>query len=192
MLKGSRCESAKCPMEKQERSLPPGMSRAFRRGRGTEYGKRLREKQKVKRYYGLFERQFRKYFERAQHTKGNTGEALLVLIERRLDNVVCKLGFAPSRKAARVAIVHGHFTMNGELIDKPGYLVRVGDRVGVRKQERSQTLIRSRIEADPNRPIQPWLQLNPQELRAEVVSMPSRDDVQFPVEEQLVIESCSR
>jgi small subunit ribosomal protein S4 len=192
MLKGTRCESAKCPMEKQSRNMPPGGSRSFRRTKGTEFGKRLREKQKVKRYYGLFEAQFRNYFARAQRSKANTGEALLVLLERRLDNVVTKLGFAPSRKAGRVAIVHNHFTVNGVRVNRPSYLVEVNDVIGVRKREASQKLVKATSEAE-NRPnVQAWLQVNPQSLEGRVVALPSRDDVQIPVEEQLVVEFCSR
>lgn len=192
MLKGSRCESAKCPMEKPSRNAPPGAGRAFRRGTASEYGKRLRETQKVKRYYGLWDKQFRRYFDRAQHSAENTGTALLGLLERRLDNVVCKLGFAPSRKAARIAIGHKHFTVNGQPLNKPGYLIKVGDRICVHKRERSQKLIRSFVDADASRAIQPWLKLDVAKLEAIVEALPSRDDVQIPVEEQLVIEFCSR
>ena len=192
MLKGSRCESAKCPMERQERSLPPGMAKAFRRAKGTEYGKRLREKQKVKRYYGLFEKQFRKYFAMAQHSKANTGEALMALLERRLDNVICKLGFAPSRKSARVAIVHNHFTVNGIRVNRPSYLVKAGDVIGVRNREGSRKMVKSLVEQENAIQPQPWLSLDVQRLEGKVSNLPSREDVQIPVEEQLVVEFCSR
>jgi small subunit ribosomal protein S4 len=192
MLKGTRCESAKCPMEKQNRNLPPGQSKSVRRGQASEYGKRLRETQKVKRYYGLFDRQFRRYFERAQHSAENTGQALLTLLERRLDNVVCKLGFAPSRKAAREMITHKHFTVNGKYVTKPGYLVSVLDKISVREKESSKKMVRGWFEADPNRPVQAWLKVDAPNLIAGVVSLPTRDDVQIPVEEQLIVEYCSR
>lgn len=192
MLKGTRCETAKCPMEKQNRSLPPGQSRAFRRGQASEYGKRLRETQKVKRYYGLFDRQFRRYFEHAQHSAANTGQALLCLLERRLDNVVCKLGMAPSRKAARELIGHRHFTVNGKCVSKPGYLVSVLDKVSVRSKECSRKMVRTWVDADPNRPVQPWMNFDAANLTASVVALPTRDDVQIPVEEQLIVEFCSR
>ena len=192
MLKGTRCETAKCPMERQDRSLPPGQSKSVRRGQASEYGKRLRETQKVKRYYGLFDRQFRRYFERAQHSPENTGQALLMLLERRLDNVICKLGFAPSRKAARELITHKHFTVNGKYVTKPGYLVSVLDKISVREKESSRKMVRTWLEADPNRPVQPWLKLDVPNLIAGVVSLPTRDDVQIPVEEQLIVEFCSR
>jgi small subunit ribosomal protein S4 len=192
MLKGTRCETAKCPMERQGRNLPPGTAKAFRRGQASEYGKRLREMQKVKRYYGLFDTQFRRYFERAQHSTENTGVALLKLLERRLDNVVVKLGFALSRKSARVAIGHNHFMVNGERVNKPGFLVKPGDRISVRKKDGSQKMVKSHIDLDPNRPVQPWLRMDSNILQGEVVAMPSRDDVQIPVEEQLIVEFCSR
>ncbi|MEE8171206.1 MAG: 30S ribosomal protein S4 [Phycisphaerae bacterium] len=190
MLKGMRCESAKCPMEKQGRSSPPGMHTMPRR-RTSAYGVRLREKQKVKRFYGIFEKQFRLYFDRAQHATGNTGEVLLSLLERRLDNVVYKAGFAPSRKAARISIVHGHFALNGRRVDKPSIQVRIGDRIGVKNRERSEKLIRSNLE-ERTAPVQPWLNVEPKKLEVAVVALPSRDDVQIPVEGSLIVEFCSR
>jgi len=192
MLKGTRCETAKCPMEKPTRNVPPGQARAFRRGQHSEYGKRLRETQKVKRYYGLFDRQFRGYFRRAQKSAENTGQALLILLERRLDNVVVKLGMAPSRKAARAAIVHNHFTVNGGRVNKPGFLVSPGDKIGVHAREGSRKMVKALLDADPNRSVQPWLKLDAAALSGEVVALPSREDVQIPVEEQLVVEFCSR
>jgi small subunit ribosomal protein S4 len=179
-------------MEKPSRNAPPGGARSFRRRQSSEYGKRLRETQKVKRYYGLFDRQFRRYFEKARRSRENTGEALLCILERRLDNVVCKLGFAPSRKAARVAIGHCHFTVNGARVNKPGYLIKGGERIGVRNREASKKMVRAQVEADPNRPIQPWLKLDAASIEGSVVALPARDDVQIPVEEQLVVEFCSR
>jgi len=192
MLKGSRCSSAKCPMEKPSRNAPPGAQRAFRRGQGSEYGKRLRETQKLKRYYGLFDKQFRRYFREAQRSKENTGDALLNLLQRRLDNVVCKLGFAPSRRAARVAVGHGHFTVNGARVTKPGYLVEVGDIIGVRKREASQKMVRSFLESNSGRDPQKWLKVDEQALEGTVLSLPALDDVGIPVETQLVIEFASR
>lgn len=190
MLKGVRCETAKCAMERQWRAHPPGMH-SWRRRKQTEYGVRLREKQKVKRYYGVFERQFMIYFRKAERTKGNTGEELLSLLERRLDNVVWKLGFAPSHRAARLAIGHGHVYVNGRRLNRPGYIVSKGDRVSVKPSERSQKFIRQ-VVGDGGPSVQPWLQLDAQQLEGVVVGLPSRDDVQIPVEEQLIIEMCSR
>lgn len=192
MLKGSRCTGAKCPMEKPSRNAPPGAQRAFRRGQGSEYGKRLRETQKVKRYYGLFDKQFRRYFRDAQRSKENTGDALLNLLERRLDNVVCKLGFSPSRRAARVAIAHDHFTVNGGRVNKPGYLVKVGDTIGVRKREASQKMVRAFLDNSPSRVQQAWLKVDEQTLEGSVLGLPSLEDVLIPVEAQLVIEFASR
>ena len=190
MLKGARCETAKCAMERKWASAPPGMH-AWRRRKAGDYGVRLREKQKVKRYYGVFERQFMIYFTMAERSKGNTGETLLSLLERRLDNVVWKLGFAPSHKAARVGITHGHIYVNGRRLNRPSYLVQQGDRIAVKPAERSQKFIHQSLgEGAP--PVQPWLQLDAQRLEATVAALPTREDVQIPVEEQLIIEMCSR
>jgi len=129
-------------MEKQWRSSPPGMH-AWRRRKGTDYGVRLREKQKVKRYYGVYEKQFLEYFRQAERSKTNTGDALLSLLERRLDNVVWKLGFGPSHRAARQAIVHGHIYVNGRRLNRPGYQVKQGDRISVKPSERSKKFVRA-------------------------------------------------
>ena len=191
MLKGVRCETAKCPMEKQWRSSPPGMH-AWRRGKGSGYALRLREKQKVKRFYGVLERQFILLFRHAERVKGNTGTAMLQLLERRLDNVVCKSGFAPSRKAARVMIGQGHICVNGRRVDRPGFEVSVGDRVSIKPADKSRALAKRHLESFGDRPPQPWLQRDVEKLEAVVATLPSRDDVQIPVEEQLIVEMCSR
>jgi len=191
MLKGARCETAKCPMERQWRSNPPGMH-SWRRGRGSEYRLRLREKQKVKRYYGVFEKQFLRYFAEAERQKGNTGAALLSLLERRLDNVFCKLGLAPSRAAARQAITHGHVHVNGRRVGISSYLVRVGDKIAVKDSDRTRKLVRAWLEEMGEPHVQNWLRLDLAKLEAEVVAMPTRDDVMIPVEEQLIIELCGQ
>lgn len=191
MLKGIRCETAKCPIEKKERNLGPGMH-GWRRGRTSEYAARLREKQKVKRYYGLFDRQFDRIFRQAKRTKGNTGLALLQLLERRLDNVVYKLNFAPSRKAARQLITHGHIRVNGRKVDVSDYTTRVGDKITTKGSEKSVKKIKQQLENNPNFTTQSWLQLDREIPSAMVVAMPSREDVQIPVEEHLVVEFCSR
>jgi len=191
MLKGIRCETAKCPMERQWRSNPPGMH-SWRRSRGSEYGLRLREKQKVKRYYGVYEKQFMKYFNAAERSKTNTGAALLSLLERRLDNVAHKLGFAPSRASARQAIGHGHLYVNGRRLDRAGYLVRVGDKITVKANDRSQKLVRASLEELGEPVLQNWLSLDMSKLEAAVLAMPSRDDVTIPVEEHLIVEFCSQ
>ena len=191
MLKGARCESAKCPMERQWRNFPPGQH-GWRRGRGSEYRLRLREKQKVKRYYGTYEKQFRKYFRQAERVKGNTGAALLSLLERRLDNVVFKLGFAASRAGARQTVGHGHIHVNGRRVSIASYLVRVGDAITVKDSDRSKKLVRASLEelGDPH--VQNWLQLDAAKLKAEIIAVPTREDVMIPVEEQLIVELCSQ
>jgi small subunit ribosomal protein S4 len=191
MLKGIRCETAKCPVEKKQRNLAPGMH-GWRRGRASDYGVRLREKQKVKRYYGLFERQFMQYFREAVRLKGNTGETLLQLLERRLDNVVYKLNFAPSRKAARQLISHGHIYVNGRKVNIADYTIKIGDRITVKGSNKSLKKIREQLDANPNFAAQNWLQLSREKPEATVVALPTRADVQIPVEEQLVVEYCSR
>ena len=191
MLKGIRCETAKCPIEKKQRNLAPGMH-GWRRGRASEYGVRLREKQKIKRYYGLWERQFMRYFHEAQRGKGNTGEKLLQLLERRLDNVVYKLNFAPSRKAARQIISHGHIYLNGRKVNISDYTTNIGDKITVKNSDKSRKAIKNQLESNPNFATQGWLQLSREKSEATVVALPSRDDVQIPVEEQLVVEFCSR
>jgi len=190
-LKGIRCETSKCPIEKRQKNIAPGMH-GWRRGRGTDYGVRMREKQKVKRYYGLFERQFMRYFHKAERTKGNTGEVLLGLLERRLDNVVYKLNFAASRKAARQFITQGHIYVNSRKVNRPDFTINIGDKITVKPSEKSKKRAKTQLETNPNFTAQSWLQLDPNTQSATVVALPSRQDVQFPVEEQLVVEFCSR
>jgi small subunit ribosomal protein S4 len=191
MLKGIRCETAKCPVEKKQRNLAPGMH-GWRRGRASEYAVRLREKQKVKRYYGLLDRQFMRYFHKAERMKGNTGETLLQLLERRLDNVVYKLNFVPSRKAARQLIAHGHICLNGRKVNISDYTTKIGDKVTVKGSEKSVKKVKQQLESNPSFATQSWLQLDREKPEATIVAFPSRDDVQIPVEEQLVVEFCSR
>ena len=191
MLKGVRCETAKCPVEKKQRSLAPGMH-GWRRGRASDYAVRLREKQKVKRYYGLFERQFMRYFHKAERMKGNTGEILLQLLERRLDNVVYKLNFAPSLKAARQLISHGHIYVNGRKVNVGDYTTKLGDKMTVKGSDKSVKKIKQQLEVNPNFTTQSWLQLDRERQEATIVAMPTRDDIQIPVQEQLVVELCSR
>ena len=191
MLKGIRCETAKCPIEKKQRNLTPGMH-SWRRGRLSEYGVRLREKQKVKRYYGLLDRQFMRYFRHAERQKANTGEVLLQLLERRLDIVVYKLNFAPSRKATRQLISHGHIYVNGRKVDISDYTTKVGDKITVKGSEKSVKRVKEQLDSNANFTTQNWLQLDRSKPEATIVAMPSRDDVQIPIEEQLVVEFCSR
>jgi len=190
-LKGTKCETAKCQIERRQRSLAPGMH-GWRKARLGEYGVRLREKQKIKRYYGVFERQFMRFFHRAERIPGNTGQNFLQLLERRLDNVVYKLNFAPSRKAARQLITHGHIHLNGRRVDMPDITVEVGDRIAVKGSERSRKRIRQQLEANPSYTVQSWLQINADRSEATVAALPSREDVQLIVEEHLVVEACTR
>jgi small subunit ribosomal protein S4 len=191
MLKGIRCETAKCPIEKKQRNLAPGMH-GWRRGRISEYGVRLREKQKIKRYNGLLERQFMRCFHEAERIKGNTGETLLQLLERRLDNVVYKLNFAPSRKAARQLIAHGHIYVNGHKVNTSDYTTRIGEKITVKGSEKSRKKVKEQLDTNPNFAAQSWLQLAREKSEATIVALPTRDDVQVPVEELLVVEFCSR
>ena len=191
MFKGARCETAKCPMERQNRQFPPGQHN-WRRGRGSEYGIRLREKQKVKRYYGIFEAQFIKYFQEAERGKGNTGAMLLILMERRLDNVIYKLGWAPSRPSARATVAHGHICVNGRPVDRSSYLVRVGDKITVRDAERSKKFIKIRLDELGEPHVQNWMRMDVGKLTADIVALPTRDDVMIPVEEQMIVELLSQ
>ncbi len=191
MLKGSRCETAKCSVEKRERSMAPGMH-GWRRGRRSDYGVRLREKQKVKRYYGLMEKQFMIYFRQAERRTGNTGEILLELLERRLDNVIYKLNFAPSRKAARQLVTHGHIYLNGRRVDIPDITMKIGDTITLKNSDKSRKIVKEQIESNPNFAVQGWLQLDAAKPTATIVGLPTRDDVQLAVEEQLVVEFCSK
>lgn len=194
MLKPIRDETGKNPLEREYKNYPPGMH-AYRRGKSSDYAVRLREKQKVKRHYGVLERQFRRYFELANRAPGNTGEALLQILERRLDNVVYKARFAAGRRGARQAVVHGHILVNGRKVDRPGYLVEIGDKIVVHPRERTQKYVRAQmalLEGVTNPPPQAWLQVDPAKLEATVVTLPARDDVLIPVEELLIVEFCSR
>ena len=191
MLKGAKCETAKCAIERREKSMAPGQH-GWRRGKSSEYAVRLREKQKVKRYYGMLNSQFMRYVAEAASKPGNTGELLLVLLERRLDNVVYKLNWAPSRKAARQVIAHGHVHVNGRKVDIADFRVDIGDKLTLKKAEKSTKRVKEQLATNPNFQAQSWLQLNADKPEATIVAMPTRDDIQIPVEEQLVIEFCSK
>ena len=191
MLKATRCETAKCAMEKQTRNKPPGVH-SWRKGRASEYGIRLREKQKVKRYYGILERQFRSCFKQAERKPGNTGEALLCLLERRLDNVIYKMRFALSRSQARQIIAQGHVKVNNHKVDIASYIVRAGDKITLKAGEKTLKMVKASLELDPNAPLQVWLHVDPAVPEGTVVSLPNRDHVQIPVEEQLIVEFCSK
>jgi len=188
-LKGSRCDTSKCGIERRE--SPPGQQQ-FRRGKMTDYGLHLREKQKVKHYYGVLERQFRNYFHRAEHTKGNTGDVLMSLLERRLDNVIHRLGFGQSRNQARQIVNHGHVTVNGRRVDVASYLVNVGDIIRVKNRAKSLDLVRGAM-AESSRDVPDFLTVSETELPEGVVGrLPLAEDVSVPVQTQLIVELCSR
>jgi small subunit ribosomal protein S4 len=193
-LKGSRCESPKCAIER--RDTPPGMH--TRRGKSSEYGVRLREKQKLKRFYGLLERQFQRYFAIASRSKENTGEALLSVLERRLDNVVHRIGFAPSRAAARQLVSHGHLLVNGKFCNIPSIILKAGDTIKVKNVEGSVKLIKLNQQSHPQ-PVPDFLELTGSEPpEGRLTRLPSRSDVDprltkdAELKEQLIIEFCSR
>jgi small subunit ribosomal protein S4 len=191
-LKGARCDSPKCAIDR--RNTPPGMH-GYRRGKPSEYGLRLREKQKLKRFYGVFEKQFRRLFELASRSPENTGEVLLSLMERRLDNVVHRLGFINSRAGARQFITHGHIQVNGRTVTIPSYLVKVGDVITVKDRPRSRQLVRQHLQDNPP-PVPDFLErvsTDPPEGR--VLRLPTREDVDpriAEINEQLIIEFAAR
>ncbi|MEM9353192.1 MAG: 30S ribosomal protein S4 [Planctomycetota bacterium] len=188
-LKGTRCDTTKCGFERREQ--PPGQQN-YRRGKQTDYGIHLREKQKVKHYYGVLERQFRRYYHKAEASKGNTGEVLMSLLERRLDNVVHRLGFGLSRAAARQLINHGHVTVNGKRVDVSSYQVKVGDLVRVKNRAKSLDLVRGSI-AEAGRDVPDFLSRTEGDIPEGIVGrLPLAEDVSIPVQTQLIIELCSR
>jgi len=188
-LKGERCQSPKCAFEK--RDFPPG-ARHWRRGKVSDYGLQLREKQKMKRYYCLHEKPFRRLFDEANRMSGNTGVNLMVLLERQLDNVAYRLGFAASMAEARQVIVHGHVHVNGAKVDRPMYLVKQGDVITVKNNERSRNMVTARVGRTAKLVLPSWLALDAAKLEGTVVSLPTRDEVPLEVHEQLVVEFCSR
>lgn len=194
-LKGERCLGPKCPIVQRQpaRNFPPGMHGQKRSRRPSEHGLQWREKQKVRRFYGLMERQFRKTFEEAARQGGVTGENLLRLLELRMDNAIYRLGFADSRKQARQLVRHGHFVVNGRKTDIPSYRLRPGDEIGVRLQSRENEYFKTAAELLKTRRAPDWLILNPAELSGRVVSEPSRDQIDIPpINEALIVEFYSR
>ena len=173
------------------RDYAPGVH-AQRRSKVTDYGLRLREKQKLKRIYGLLERQFRLYFKEAERLKGNTGENLLSLLERRLDNVVLASGFALSRNHARQMINHGHFAVNGRRVDVASFRVRPGDKVTVRENEKTKKMVSEAVEVNKAQVVPDWLSVKADGPQSEVVALPRREHVPHPIQEQLIIEFCSK
>jgi small subunit ribosomal protein S4 len=188
-LKGSRCDTPKCAVER--RGTPPGQQPA-RRGKMTDYGTHLREKQKVKHYYGVLERQFRHYFGQAERSRGNTGETLMSLLERRLDNVVHRLGFGQSRAQARQLVAHGHITVNGRRVDIPSFLLKPGDVIRVKNRKKSLQAVQANL-SEINREVPDFLsRLDGPMPEGRVNRLPESLDVSIPVETQLIIELCSK
>lgn len=188
-LKGQRCFTDKCALSR--RDYPPGVH-AQRRSKVTDYGLHLREKQKLKRIYGVLERQFRLYFKEAERLKGNTGENLLSLLERRLDNVVLASGFSLSRNHARQMILHGHMMVNERRVNIPSYRVRPGDKVTVRENEKTKKMVSEAIEVNKSQAIPDWLSVAGDAMASDIVGLPNRDHVPHPIQEQLVVELCSK
>lgn len=189
-LKGDRCFKEKCAIER--RGYPPGQHGQRRGRRSMGYGPQLREKQKVKRIYGLLEKQFRNYFKDAERSRGVTGDNLLIGLERRLDNVVYSLGFASSRAQARQLVRHGHIQVDGKKTTIPSYQVKVGQQIGVKEGSRKNEFIRASVETARGRGIPSWLELDPDNFVGKAVSLPTREDIKLPVEEQLIVELYSR
>jgi small subunit ribosomal protein S4 len=188
-LKGDRCFKDKCAIER--RNYAPGQH-GRRRSKVLGYGIQLREKQKVKRIYGLLERQFRLYFQRAAQQTGITGTSLLRQLELRLDNVVYSLGFAASRAQARQLVRHGHVEVNGRKINIPSYQARKGDVIQIREKSRKNDQIRQAVETASGRGIPAWLELNPEQFRGTVLDIPKREDIRLPIQEQLIVELYSK
>ena len=188
-LKGTRCDSPKCAFERREG--PPGQQTG-RRGKPTDYAIHLREKQKVKHYYGVLERQFRRYFSKADRSKGNTGDNLMSLLERRLDNVVHRLGFGQSRADARQLINHGHVTVNGRRTDVASYVVAAGDVIRIKNRAKSLDRARGAL-AESSRDVPDFLSVSGGDIPEGIVSrLPTAEDVSLPVQTQLIVELCSR
>ncbi len=188
-LKGDRCFSEKCAIEK--RAYPPGMH-GQGRTRFSDYGVQLREKQKVKRMYGLLEHQFRSTFDRASRMKGRAGENLLMLLERRLDNVVFRMGFATSRNEARQLVRHGHFAVDGRKASTPSIQVRAGQVVSVREKSKKVERITAALDALEGRAVPQWLEIDKENFAGTVTQLPVREDVTLPIDEQLIVELYSR
>ena len=189
-LKGARCFTEKCAFER--RGYAPGEHGRDRRSKETNYGTQLRMKQKTRRIYGILEAQFRNYFEKAEQKKGVTGENLLLLLERRLDNLVYRLGFAPSRSSARQLVRHRHFTINDRIVDIPSFQVRVGDEIRVRPGSKDSVAIQASLEANKGRETMSWLSLDTEKLSGRLLEYPTRGNIPTKVSEQLIVELYSK
>ncbi|HEX9190777.1 MAG TPA: 30S ribosomal protein S4 [Candidatus Deferrimicrobiaceae bacterium] len=188
-LKGDRCFTDKCAIKR--RGYPPGQH-GQRRPKHSDYGVQLREKQKAKRIYGILEKQFRTYFEKADRMKGKTGDNLLILLERRLDSVVYKLGFTQTRRESRQVVRHGHFLVNGRKVNIPSFLVKAGDVVELREKSRKIPSVNEALDAVVRKGIPAWLELDRGNFRGAVKAIPGRADIQEPIQEQLIVELYSK
>ena len=188
-LKGERCTNGKCAFD--HRSVAPGQHGAARKKVG-EYGRQLREKQKTRRYYGVLEGQFRHYYELAEKMEGITGANLLTLLERRLDNVVYRMGMAASRKEARQLVLHAHFTLNGKKVTIPSILVKAGDVIAVKETSKESVKIKALAEACATQTSPKWIEKDAANLTAKVVALPAREDIDFEFNEQLIVELYSK
>lgn len=189
-LKGQRCLTDKCEIEK--RNFAPGQHGKSRRPKVVGYGLQLREKQKLRRLYGILEDQFRSYFEKAARMKGVTGENLLLMLEQRLDNAVYRLGLASSRAAARQLVRHGHIQVSGRKVNIPSFHVVPGQEIAIKEASRNLAAVQRSLDLSGGRSVPPWLQLDRASLKAKVISLPKREDVNFPIQEQMVVELYSK
>ncbi|ADY54784.1 SSU ribosomal protein S4P [Syntrophobotulus glycolicus DSM 8271] len=189
-LKGDRCYTNKCSIDR--RPYAPGVHGQSRGRKPSDFGIQLREKQKARRIYGIMEKQFRRYFEMASRQKGMTGENLLRLLERRLDNVVYRIGFASSRAEARQFVTHGHITVNGKRVDIASYLIKVGEVIAVNEKSRSSSRIKELIDTMADRSVPGWLSADSNSASGTVLALPSREDIQIPIEEHFIVEKYSR
>ena len=189
-LKGTKCLSDRCPLEK--RNFPPGMHGKDRKAKIVGYGLQLHEKQKAKRIYFTLEGQFREYYEKANRAAGVTGDLLIQQLERRLDNVAFRLGFAISRRQARQVVRHGHVTVNGRKVNIPSYQVNVGDEVAIRDSAKKLIIIEQATQYAASNPLPAWLEMNFETLTGRILSLPQRKDVSLPVNEQLIVELYSK
>ena len=188
-LKGDRCYTEKCAVDR--RTYPPGQHGQGRR-KESEYGLHLREKQKVRRIYGVLERQFERYYDRAARQKGITGENLLQLLEMRLDNIVYRMGLGASRAQARQLVLHGHIAVNGRKVDIPSYEVQPGDVISVRENSRNLQLIKDNVEAAAGRTMPEWMEVNLEQMEGKILAVPTRDQIDISVQEHLIVEFYSQ
>ena len=189
-LKGSRCFTHRCAIER--RAYAPGQHGSAKKGKLSNFGLQLREKQKVKRIYGLMENQFRNYFNQAASTKGVTGVLLLQYLERRLDNVIFQSGFATSRKQARQIVGHGYVFVNDRNVNIPSYMVKANDEITLQFQKKGQENIKANLETSKNKAVPEWLEVDPAHFKAKIKRLPEREDIGYPVNEQLIVELYSR